>query len=103
MRRTFPIFFFLLVLLVALSCKKEELPGSGGNIGTPEFSLDNMIDGVKGNIAAGMEDYYMFTEFELDEDSVFIFSGTLKKENCETDCGSELQVIFRDFGVNLVT
>jgi len=97
MRRTFPIFFFLSVLLVALSCKKEELPGSGGNVGTPEFSLDNMVDGVSSSIAAGMEDYYMFTEYELGERAVYQFSGTLKKENCEVDCGSQLQVIFKDF------
>jgi len=97
MRRTFPIFFFLSFLLIALSCKKEKLPGSGGEtVGTPEFSLDNMIDGVMGTFAAGMEDYYMFTEYELDEDSIFVFSGTLKKEDCETDCGSELRVEFRD-------
>ncbi|MEL6925513.1 MAG: hypothetical protein AAFO94_15820 [Bacteroidota bacterium] len=90
-------FIFLLLLLAALSCKKEELPGSGGNVGTPTFVLNNSVDGSAMDLAAGMEDYYMFTEFNEDADTILTFVGTLKKENCAQDCGSQLRVEIRDY------
>ena len=83
------------VLFLSLGCKKELLPPSSGN--DPVFFLSNSIDGNQSNIAAGNDGYYMFADFSMDDDSIYTFSGTLKEENCNNDCGSEIRIEIRDF------
>lgn len=89
------LFFGLLSLIVA--CEPDE-PDEG--IGEVEFLISAEINGTPIELKAGLENYFMHTSFEKDENDIFCFQGTLGSyENCaseDTPCYSALSIIFRD-------
>ena len=98
----YPIKYLLFPLILCLitACDKEKLPGESTE-GEVVFSVDYTVDGTSKAIDAGKDDYYMFTDFVEEEDMVYTFSGTLKKENCTTDCGEQLRIEIRDHHRNI--
>lgn len=93
------IFFYktLVVIALAASCKKVDLPDPVEGI--PVFSADLLVDGVEVGMQAGVGDYYMFTSFEKGADDVYSFVGELKLEegSCLVDCPPSLEIRIRDF------
>ena len=91
--------FFLTILTALLlwaGCKKIDLDDPVD--GTPVFTASFSVDGIPKNIAAGVDQYYMFTEYEKGPDDVYVFSGRLQpKDSCGVNCGDMLTIRFRDF------
>jgi PKD repeat protein len=82
-------------LLGLSNCKPPEEPFD--NVEDPVFSLTGTVDGKPLQLMAGVDDYYMFTSYEIPfTDSIFRFSGKLEKVNCN-NCEA-IEVIISDVG-----
>lgn len=68
--------------------------------GEPVFTVSADIGGNPLNLAAGLEDYYMFTSFERDEHEVYVFKGDLKQQSCPNICAEQLRIEIRDDDVS---
>ncbi len=92
---------FLFLICIFLSCGKTELPTP--IVGEPIFFFDGQLGGVAKKINAGDNDFYLFTEFSKDDDSVFSFTGRLAKleQNCPDTCAEQLVISIRDFEQNI--
>ncbi len=88
------IIIILFSTLLISSCKKLDVPDPTD--GTPVFTAVLELDGSTKTLEAGVDDYYMFTEFELDTNEVYVYAGRLQKENCQDSCGEKLTIKIRD-------
>ena len=90
------ILFYIALFFAAyfLSCNKIDLPDPVQ--GTPIFNATlNFFNGETITWEAGVDDYYMFTEFEKDNLGINSFIGRMEKENCDT-CTETLAIYIRD-------
>jgi hypothetical protein len=76
------------------SCKDREVPEE--ETGTPVFTLKGNAGSSSINIAAGVNNYYMSTDYSIDQYQVYTFKGELRKDNCN-DCGPSLKVTLRNY------
>ncbi|MEO1261132.1 MAG: hypothetical protein AAFZ15_20185 [Bacteroidota bacterium] len=85
----------LLLLLFLVGCNKIELEDPP--INNPVFSANVAFNNGE-NIfwEAGIDSFYMYTEYEYGADEIFRFIGRLEKENCTVDCNESLSIIFRN-------
>jgi PKD repeat protein len=89
-------FFSIIVLLV--SCREKKLPEDIIEDNTPVFTLSANIDGTPINIAAGSNNYYLYSNYDLGPNSnpnggPSQFVGALKQNNC-TLCPNSLEIQF---------
>ena len=88
------LFWIFILLGISLqTCKQAEFPEE--IIGDPTFYLEGQIDGKNLDLVAGLDDYYMKTEYFQDALQVYSFSGTLTQLDCDK-CPESMQVIIRD-------
>lgn len=90
---------FVFVLLVSASmvlsnCKPKEEPKD--EIGNPVFRVEGSIDGAPLNVAAGFDNYFMFTSFSQDQFGVYQFVGNLSKQNCQ-QCAGSFKITIRNY------
>lgn len=64
--------------------------------GEPVFMVQTDINGRAIDLAAGLNDYYMFTSFERDAQNVLTFIGDLKQQTCPDICAEQLRIEIRD-------
>jgi hypothetical protein len=89
------LFYKILILSVFLAgCQKIDVEPVDG---TPVFSATFEVDGISKNWQAGVDGYYMFTEFEKDANDVYVFTGRLQRDSCSAGCGESLTIRIRDF------
>ncbi|MAZ36158.1 MAG: hypothetical protein CL842_01755 [Crocinitomicaceae bacterium] len=79
-------------LVILASCKKEELQPEV--IGNAAFYIQGTVNGLPVNLVAGDNDYYMYSSFEENENTVPKYIGELKTENCETGCPESFTIIY---------
>lgn len=85
--------FICTILIGSFSCKKEEpIPVTA----PPVFFFRGNVDGSPVNLEAGVNNYYMYSNFNQDANNLYSFSGNLGVYNC-TNCGNMLQVKINDF------
>src|SRR5690606_17478310 len=85
------LYFYVLISVLALSCRPEALPSV--ETGQPVFSFSG--GGV--DISAGEEDFYLFTDYQKDASNVYSFIARFAKtSDCATDCEEELVIEIRD-------
>ncbi|MEM9819952.1 MAG: hypothetical protein AAF985_02725 [Bacteroidota bacterium] len=86
----------LLIVLQCFACGDGELPEP--MTGTPVFSFNGTIDGATTLLNAGDDDFFMFTEFEEDDQNVFSYIGRLAKlqPDCEDNCNEQLRILIRN-------
>jgi len=84
----------LIVVALLAGCKKLDVEPVDG---TPVFFATAEVDGVSKNWQAGVDGYFMFTEFEKDPNDVHVFTGRLQRDSCNTGCGESLTIQIRDF------
>jgi PKD repeat protein len=89
-------FFSIIVLLV--SCREKKLPEDIIEDNTPVFTLSANIDGIPINIAAGSNNYYLYSNYDLGPNTnpnggPSQFVGALKQNNC-TLCPNSLEIQF---------
>ena len=61
-----------------------DLSAAFGDSETPVFQIEGMLDNEQIFIEAGRENYYMFTSYGLDSNSVLSFHGLLKDVGCNS-------------------
>ncbi len=97
------LFFHKILIIFTLlaGCQKIDVEPVEG---TPVFSITAEVDGDAKNWQAGVDGYYMFSEFEKDTNDVYVFTGRLQRDSCSSGCGESLTIHIRDFqqvfGVN---
>jgi PKD repeat protein len=87
-------FFSIIVLLIA--CREKKLPEDIIEDNTPVFTLSANIDGTPINIAAGSNNYYLYSNYDLGANTngnPTQFIGALKQNNC-TLCPNSLEIQF---------
>src|SRR5579863_7203711 len=48
----------------------------------PEFTFNGTVDGQAVSLAAGINNYYMFTSYSLDSTGVYDYTGEFRDKNC---------------------
>jgi PKD repeat protein len=90
----------LLLLIASLSCKKKEYPQSA-ILTDKVFYFNASIDGVPLSIAAGANNYYMYSSYKLDSNNVYGFIANLKQLDCNSNCANSLEIKINDFKVSV--
>ncbi len=91
MKRKF--FIIPLLFLTVFACKKRIEPTD--EVGTPVFYLDGLINNVPVKLEAGKNDFYLQTNYSVDNNNIIEFSGNLK-QTC-SNCKSSLRIVVRDY------
>lgn len=83
--------------LLLANCERNtlELPVSSGN--DPVFRLEMQLDNSPITAIAGVADVYNHTDYNLDQDEVFTFSGTLAPTDCATGCANSYALKLRNY------
>ena len=90
------LIFIILGSIALISCKKE-MPQP---VATPAvFTFDGLIDGTGFQLAAGTNDYYMYSDFSHDANMVYNFNSHLRKYQC-TSCTDDIQIMIKDYQVS---
>ena len=84
---------FILSIVVFASCKKVEEPVS--NTDSADFFIKGLKNGNAISIAAGDNDYYMFTAADKDSKEIYYHTGRLANANCSGICGEEFIFHFK--------
>lgn len=81
--------------MVALywGCDPVELPEPTEN--DPVFTLSGTLGGMPFDIAAGVDQYFMFTDVQLANGGEYIVSGRLEELGCQSGCNPGWQIEFR--------
>jgi len=85
----------LAIVFTAFSCKKLEPPVVPDD--EPDFSIQFSIPGQNVNFAAGVDNYYLFSDFEKTGDGLHAFTGELRNIFCEENCRNSLKIKIYDF------
>lgn len=91
------LFFYktLIVILLFAACNKIDLEDPTD--GTPVFSADLQLEnGATLTWQAGIDSFYMYTDFQQDALGILSFSGKMQRENCDTACHETLTILIRD-------
>ncbi|MEO0473400.1 MAG: PKD domain-containing protein, partial [Bacteroidota bacterium] len=81
------------MMLLLFACGRQELPEV--RKGEPSFFLTGKIGEETLDLAAGLENYYMHTDFGSTEDSILAFEASLSLADCR-DCPGSLRIFMRD-------
>ncbi len=85
---------FLLAIGVLVGCKKEDVPTTDG---TPVFSIRADFDGSQVDIQAGNEQFYLYSDYRIDDCEQIVLVSRLAKDNsCTTQCAEEWLIEIAD-------
>lgn len=85
------------VLLIFVSgCKKQVTETPPNMEENPVFSFTGQVDNVPVSLVAGVNDYYMYSNFGQDTSGMYYFNGDLKKVNCITNCDNSITFKIND-------
>jgi hypothetical protein len=88
---------FILIILSLASCVKHDEPKI--NEGSPLFSVSGTANGEPFTLAAGVNNYYMFTQTNTLDFGLTGLAGKLGKENCPGSCGPAIMIRFRNYTI----
>ena len=87
------------MLLLFGSCKKVELPAP--MIGEPVFTFSGEFNGNPRTFAGGVDSFYMYSSYEVDNDDIYTFIGQWGiEDNSNTDSQESLTISIRDQEMN---
>lgn len=89
------LFFVLTVATCLLTfCKKKELPQNTEE-NSPQFYFSGNVNGSFVELKAGIDEYYMYSNYSQDQNGVYHFIANLKKTNCNT-CLNSISIELND-------
>ena len=89
-------------LLFVANCKPKDEPFDEGK-GSPVFFISGSIDGQPTQYIAGVDSYYMYSQYRFDAtDSIYWLEANLKKTNCTT-CSKSIKISIADAEVSAGT
>ncbi len=83
------------VMITLLSCKKKTEPIVTND--PPVFSFQGKINGSMTNIYSGTNDYFMYSDYDVDANNIREFVGELKPRSCGSNCANALKIILKDY------
>ena len=86
----------LLTCLTLYSCKKNELPKTEEETGTPVFYFKCNVNGIPLKIEAGINTYAMQASHFQDKNNLYVYESNLKQANCSSNCGYAMSVQIND-------
>lgn len=96
--KPFQSFFVFLFVPFFFSCEKKLEP-FGNNTVTSSFYASGIIQNQSYRIEAGLNNYYMFSDFASDSLNVHTFIGNIKK-NCDS-CAEGIKISIRNYKATL--
>ncbi len=102
MRTKHIVWLLMSITLIMASCKKKEITQST-TTGNPPFYFNGTINGVQTNIQAGVNDYYMFTGYTTDANSVYNYTGEFRGSTCTSNCPNSLKIYIKDYRTSTAT
>lgn len=85
----------LSLALLALSCKKREYPEEKTQLEPEDIFVNATVDKETFNLKIGTDNYYCYSSYSQNTDSVYMFKGELKKYDCNP-CPISLMVELSD-------
>ncbi len=87
---------FLILIAVSFSaCKRNFIELPEESAAQPIFETQFSINGETVNFVAGVDDYYMHTNYQADNENVLRYLGHFAEEGCQADCPSSIQFELR--------
>ena len=86
---------FLAIVLTTFGCQKLEPPVQSDD--EPDFEVKVIIGAQDTTFAGGIDDYYMFSDFEKTSNGLHVFTGEFRDINCEENCPNSLKIKIYDF------
>jgi len=98
-----PLKFIIIFALFGgiFSCKKKEYPQPLEVVNSAVYYSKITIDGRPINLEAGVDGYYMYSSYKLDENFVYTFIADLKKTDC-SNCANSLKIQINDYRSSLL-
>ena len=87
---------FAILFFAVGSCKKKDYPNEPA-APAPVFTFNGNINGTPVSISAGMNNYYMSTNYSTDANGVYAFMGEFKDAGCTTGCTNALKISINDY------
>lgn len=89
-------YYIVLMLLLALSCKKKEYPKSTEE-NSPVFITKATINGEEIDFTAGQNGYQVFSSYSQDTNNIYNFIAEVKKNDCDANCPRSLKIQINDY------
>lgn len=80
--------------IAATGCRKEEPQILTGE---PVFYVNGTLNGSPLLLRAGVDNYYMYSEYSADQQNLYSFTGHLKTEGSSNPSSSSLRISITDF------
>ena len=92
--------YIVVFLLAGLSCKKPNPTETPLVAANTLFAFNASINGDSIALAVGSSNYYMYTQTDVDANSIIEYTGTMKVYGCNSNCSNSLQLSFKNFTKN---
>src|ERR1700722_6267958 len=86
------------VAATVFACKKEHLQQETVTTNAPVFYFNGTVNGTPVSIQAGTNNYYMYSSYSTDSNSLLNFTGNIKPSTC-TGCENSIQITLNDYKV----
>lgn len=87
------------LLLLVGSCQKVPLPEP--NIGDPVFTFSGDLNGSSKTFAGGVDSFYMYSSYSVDDFSIYSFTGKWAiEENSQFESPESFSITLRDQEIN---
>jgi hypothetical protein len=90
------LIYTLFTCMILYSCKKNELPKTEEEAGTPVFYFKCNVNGVPMKIEAGINTYAMQASHFQDKNNLYVYESNLKQATCSSNCGYAMSVQIND-------
>lgn len=87
---------FLMIVFIAFGCKKLEPPVVPDD--EPDFAVQFIVGEQNISFTAGLNNYYMFSDFDKTGNGLHSFTGELRPISCESNCPNSLKIKIYDTG-----
>lgn len=92
---------YTLVLLTIVGSSCREIGLEDPQDGLPVFNATLDFEGLGIQTwEAGIDEYYMFTDYSLDNLDIYTYSGVIEQEGCQPECAQTLSIFIRDLAPN---
>ena len=96
------VFFFIVLaffLTVFWGCNKKKYPDSIIDAQSV-FYFKALVNNTPVSFGAGVNNYFMYSSFNQDSNSVYNFTGTLKQTTCAGACANSVRIQINDYKVS---
>ena len=97
MKKNYFIYTITLLLLSALSCKKEDPKPDQSQAQAPVFAFSGEINGLPISLQAGVNNFFIASSYTMDQNGVYEFNSTFQSKDCSSNCPNTLNISIKDY------